>query len=372
MQHPPVTGVPPRPTRPMGLRRARWAADEASSAAEISQRATALRAMTTMYAIGPVVGFVAALMPHQGPFFAGPVVLIAASGLAIAGALRLFGRRLPRVGIDLLAFYAVGALTAADVLSQSGSSPFSLFLFWVVIHAALFESRLRLIAVLAMTVVGVAVSVVSNDSSGDGLIRWLTQSAAMALTGAVIFYQRAQSRNLTKMLDQQARTDPLTELGNRRAFESAVEREVRLVTRARGPFALALLDLDHLKRVNDVAGHLAGDRALRAAADAIRARLRATDDGFRPGGDEFAVLLRGCDAEQGAAVAEEMLDWLRQHHPGITLSVGVAACPDHGLDPDALVGAADAALYRAKQHGRDRVVVAAPPAAPLVEPPGTD
>lgn len=372
MQLPPVTGVPPRPPRPMGSRRARWAQDEASSATVESQRASALRAMTLMFAFGPAVGFIAVLLPHQQPFNATPVVAIALSGLVIAAGLRLFGRRLPTVGVDALAFFAVGAITAADVLSGSSSSPFSLFLSWVVIHAALFERRAKLAGVLTITVIGAAIAVLANDFSGDGLVRWLTQSAAMGLTGVVIHYQREQSRALTRLLDQQARTDPLTGLGNRRAFEHVVEREVRLVSRARGPFALALLDLDHLKQINDRQGHAGGDRALKAAADAIRARLRATDDGFRPGGDEFAVLLRGCDAEQGAAVAAEMLAWLRQHHPDLSLSVGVAACPVHGFDPDALVSAADAALYRAKELGRGRVEVAPAITGPVVEPVGSD
>jgi diguanylate cyclase (GGDEF)-like protein len=165
--------------------------------------------------------------------------------------------------------------------------------------------------------------------------------------------------------------DPLTGLPNRRAFERALAREVERARRSGSGLAVALLDLDRFKGINDRYGHPAGDRALIQTARRIHDALRETDMVARYGGEEFAILLPGISAEEGSAEALRGVERARSMvartplvlGPGLpplslTLSGGVALYPRDARDGPGLVRAADQALYRAKEGGRDRVLSA--------------
>jgi two-component system cell cycle response regulator len=167
-------------------------------------------------------------------------------------------------------------------------------------------------------------------------------------------------------LAELARTDPLTGLANRRAFRARLDDEVKRARRYRTPLACVMMDLDHLKPINDELGHAAGDVAIEAVAEVIRRELRETDFGARYGGDEFVILLPHTAATEAGVFAERVIERLREAavevdgrvlHLGASL--GVAALGDDALDGDAgeaLVRRADAALYEAKRSGRGRVV----------------
>jgi diguanylate cyclase (GGDEF)-like protein len=162
-----------------------------------------------------------------------------------------------------------------------------------------------------------------------------------------------------------AMTDPLTHLYNSRWLRDAAERDLRRAARDRQPVALLLLDLDHFKMVNDSAGHAAGDLLLQRVAMQLRAAVRGTDAVVRLGGEEFVVLLHAAGAEQAARVRESPRLAVRKVPmprscllARLTVSVGVAAHPEHGLDLDQLLAAADRAMYAAKHAGRDHVAVA--------------
>ena len=165
---------------------------------------------------------------------------------------------------------------------------------------------------------------------------------------------------LLERLEEIALTDALTNLPNRRAWDDELVRAVARARRTGEPLALAMIDVDDFKSFNDTFGHAAGDAFLGEAARCWREALRVTDFLARYGGEEFAVLLPGCAGEQAATLAER----LRSATPGLlTCSVGIALL-DAAEDPDSLVRRADAALYAAKRHGRDRVVAADPWPAP--------
>ena len=182
---------------------------------------------------------------------------------------------------------------------------------------------------------------------------------------------------LREALRTQSIKDPLTGLYNRRYLTEMMEREIRRAVRAEQPLGVLILDLDHFKKFNDTYGHDAGDTVLRETASFLSKSIRVEDIVCRFGGEEFVVILPTADLAAAHARAERIrskLHLLTVLHQGqsvgtITVSVGVAALPMHGTSPKELLDAADAALYRAKREGRDRVVDADPPVATDAEPP---
>lgn len=171
---------------------------------------------------------------------------------------------------------------------------------------------------------------------------------------------------LREALRTQSIRDPLTGLYNRRYLEEMLEREIRRAVRAEQSLGILMLDLDHFKRFNDTYGHDAGDAVLRETGWFLAKSIRAEDIVCRFGGEEFVVILPTADLEAARSRAERIRSKLRELtvlHQGqsvgvITVSVGVAALPTHGTSAKELVQAADAALYRAKREGRDRVITA--------------
>jgi len=160
--------------------------------------------------------------------------------------------------------------------------------------------------------------------------------------------------------------DPLTGLGNRRAFDEALEIELARARRYDQPLGLVMLDVDHFKRFNDTHGHQAGDRALAAVGTVLRHRGRREDRACRVGGEEFAVLLPGADGTAAAEVAERLrraVEALDLPEGPVTVSLGSTSTRGAMRAHD-LVADADARLYAAKARGRNRVVGEVP--APLV------
>lgn len=176
----------------------------------------------------------------------------------------------------------------------------------------------------------------------------------------------AALQQINQQLQQQAIRDGLTGLYNRRYLDATLAREIQRATRHQQPLAVIMLDIDHFKRVNDTYGHDAGDALLREMGTFLQARTRGEDIACRYGGEEFMLVLPGAaleDTRQRAELLRAELQMLIVQHQGqalerVTVSLGVAVFPNHGMSTDALIRAADQALYQAKRTGRDRVVVA--------------
>ena len=171
-------------------------------------------------------------------------------------------------------------------------------------------------------------------------------------------------------LHDQAITDALTGLYNRRHFQDNLDKEMRRCEREERPLSLLLLDLDHFKQYNDRWGHTQGDEELRRVGAQVTKSIRSTDMAFRYGGEEFAVLLPSCTKEQANEVAEKIRVAVgaHGHRAGVlgrtTVSIGVATFPQDGRAARVLVDAADGALYAAKAAGRDRVSLTGAPVPP--------
>jgi diguanylate cyclase (GGDEF)-like protein/PAS domain S-box-containing protein len=200
-----------------------------------------------------------------------------------------------------------------------------------------------------------------NPSLGEAELSFKTTFAAqVGLSVANI--------RLREALRAQSTKDPLTGLYNRRYLQEMLDREIRRAIRSEQHLGVLMLDLDHFKKFNDTYGHEAGDAVLRETASFLVRSIRVEDFVCRYGGEEFVVVLPTADLRAAEARAERIRSKLRDlvvMHDGrslglITVSVGVAALPDHGTSEKELLQAADAALYRAKREGRDRVIVADP------------
>jgi diguanylate cyclase (GGDEF)-like protein len=158
-----------------------------------------------------------------------------------------------------------------------------------------------------------------------------------------------------------ATTDEMTGLANHRRFRERLREEMARRRRNGEALALLVLDVDRFKCYNDAYGHLAGDDALRIVAGILRQCVRDVDLAARYGGEEFAVLLPATDAAAAAKVAERIRSAVEHQefpHSAITVSIGVSDLALAGEDADALIASADAALYRAKREGRNRVALA--------------
>jgi diguanylate cyclase (GGDEF)-like protein len=207
-------------------------------------------------------------------------------------------------------------------------------------------------------------------------------------TNAVVRWARELVRELnekTRALEEsrealhaQATRDTVTGLWNRSAILDVAERGLRRARHQGSPFAVVLADLDWFKDINDAYGHLAGDRALYETARRMQALVRPHDAVGRWGGEEFLVVLPDCDLAEAAALAERLRAGLAAEEirpaeappVSLTSSFGVAAAePGEPVSAEALIRAADHALYRAKRRGRNRVEAAEPELAGPVQPP---
>jgi diguanylate cyclase (GGDEF)-like protein len=173
-------------------------------------------------------------------------------------------------------------------------------------------------------------------------------------------------------IEELATRDPLTNLPNRRSFDERLAAEAARSRRYGHPFGLIMMDLDRFKLINDEYGHPAGDEVLRYIAKIIEANVRETDLPARVGGEEFAIILPESNQKEVRAVAEKLRGAVAMHDlpqkhgipPGkrITISAGACCSSGHLVTPESMISIADAALYRSKNDGRDRVTMAPPSA----------
>ncbi|SEP22408.1 GGDEF domain-containing protein [Trujillonella endophytica] len=292
-----------------------------------------------------------------------------AAVLAVLGAIALLcdPRTLDRFGAFL--GIGVGAVLMTCVLnvitedpSAAGQAFFAFPVLWVASHLR----RGAVVVVTALAVLGDLAALVLLLPVEDAVIDVVFFGAVLVLVATMLVRAGSVQEGLVRALEEQATVDSLTGLLNRRVFDEALEHALDRAPRREGT-ALVLLDVDSFKQINDRHGHPVGDDALVHLAGLIRRHVRVGDAVLsRLGGDELAVLLPGCSASVAARRADVLLQAVRStplRLPdggllAVSVSVGVAHAPDHASGVRGLYTAADAALYRAKRAGRDRVEVA--------------
>ena len=213
---------------------------------------------------------------------------------------------------------------------------------------------------------------------GEDARKWLADLREISSTVGEFLSLSIWNVRLRETLSSQSIKDPLTGLFNRRYMEETLQHEIYRAARKQHQIGILMADIDHFKDFNDLHGHAAGDAVLLELASFFKSRMRRTDVVCRYGGEEFTLLLPESSLEDSGQRAEQLraeVRNLRANYAGqtlglITLSVGVAAYPSNGTTPDELLRAADTALYRAKQEGRDRVALAG--AASALDPRASD
>jgi diguanylate cyclase (GGDEF)-like protein len=310
-----------------------------------------------LFFAGAVVCGVGGLLKADLTDGARTVQLAVAGGLGLLGALVLAtpGRRRVIQGGALASLVLIGSMIG----TSNAIGPTAFFLFWPLVHLAYFSSRawVRAAVALMTAVVGVASAV--NPFTVNRMDTFVGTVVSVGLMTGLVRLMTERELALRRALADAANTDALTGLLNRRGIEPELERLL-----AAGRLSVVMVDLDHFKRYNDRHGHLVGDEALRRVAGVLTAAAGAEDRVARFGGEEFTVALTGADAPAAEAYAGRVMAALREEDVAdelrLTVSVGVATLGADGATVDALLRQADAALYRAKASGRDRVASAAP------------
>ena len=288
---------------------------------------------------------------------------VSAVGYAMTLALWVRRRNLPEHAADASGYLCCALATVVTAASHDPATPFALFYLWVTVVSCHFLPVRR--AVPQMLVVTPCYAAALALTGGTfPWFRWALLSITVLVVGASVTAMRARLAALVGVLADSARTDPLTGLRNRRAFEETLAVELERAARTGDTVSLIIGDLDHFKAINDDFGHPVGDEVLARAAQAVARAVRRVDVPFRMGGEEFAVIAPSTDLASAHLLAErireEVLGAFSLGGPReLTMSLGVAAYPEHGPDGVSLVAQADAACYQAKARGRNRSVTAA-------------
>lgn len=313
---------------------------------------TSGKALGVIYVAGAAVGLIALGVPHGRHFNSLADVVISAMALIVGAWAWRRGTLGPREASVLL---VIGTLAVSGgVYSGKGdyvSISAAVIYIWLALLAALFLSPVRTWVHLAV-IAGAYAVVLALDGNSGAPAEWLFITGTATVTAVVTLAIRTE---LVLMSER----DPLTGLPNRAGLERVLEREIAAARRSATPLAVAVIDLDDFKSLNDKRGHLAGDEALVSTARSWETELRGSDVLARFGGDEFVVVLPGSRALQAGRVIQRM----RSADGTWRFSAGLASW-DGSESPIQLIARADAALYEAKAKDRSRTVVLARPTAP--------
>lgn len=323
-----------------------------------------VRVLASLYTAGATLVLLTVLLPHAPGAIEAGLLAVAVNAYAIGGLLFWQARRLPVWALPAVLAWGSTLVTVLAYCSAQAPSPLVFFYLWVFLYSAYFFSRS--VAIGQILYVGIlygALLLVRPPPTG-AVAWWVVGMATLLIAGIVIRFMRDHVELLIARLSDAARSDPLTQLPNRRGFRELLDLELERARRGGAPMSVLAGDLDHFKEVNDRCGHHVGDAVLQRVGELLRDGVRQIDAAARIGGEEFAVVLPGADAQAAFAVAERLRCALRDAFADatvpITISFGIASHPAHAETAASLVRAADEALYGAKESGRNRSVIHSP------------
>lgn len=320
------------------------------------------RTLALLFAAGASLSLVLFLaLPHPEADVPGMLATIAVTFAITAW---VVGRadRIPAGAYPWLVVLGTVLITVGIHFRGEPTAPHALFYLWIVFYSCYFLRRITAVAQLALALAAYGlVLTLADEPHGEALELWLVAASGLVVSGALITMLKSQVDGMVLQLADAARTDPLTGLLNRRGLEETFELEVERSRRGEHPLSLLIGDLDGFKKVNDLFGHHAGDQALARAGEVLSREKRRIDRLARFGGEEFALIAPDTDGQEAFMLAERLRISLREEFAGdeipLTISFGLATRPKHGTSRQELVGAADDALYAAKELGRDRTVI---------------
>jgi diguanylate cyclase (GGDEF)-like protein len=307
-----------------------------------------------IYAIAGLDGAIEGFIPGDPSYSLLPVFVV----WAMAALLAVAGPRLPRWTMALNGPLGV-ALVAYTLMTTPGPGDAAFLYALPVFWTTFFFGRRGAGAILVCTALGQAGALLLMPAVDSYPGRWIDVMVSACGVALVVLVLEHRNELLLERLAEEARTDPLTGLLNRRGFDEHAARELAHIRRDGSPIALATLDIDYFKQVNDEWGHLVGDRVLAHLAEVLDSEARVIDVSARLGGEEFAVLMPGSDEAGAEAFIERVRASLARPRPDlpvVRISAGIVATADAPDLPTMLEGA-DGALYAAKRGGRDRTVV---------------
>lgn len=306
---------------------------------------TMARAGAVLFAAGGSLALLSLAVPHWR--IAHPVqsALMAVPALPTAALLWLFAEHIPEWAIHALLVLAAVQLSLGVYFLGAGAAGATAggYYTWISIFAFYFLRRRVALAHLAFMGAAYAAALLAVHARG-GPAQWIVTMGTAAVGGLVV-------GSLADRLRQQAGTDVLTGLANRRSWEQTLDRELARAWRLHLPVAVVVIDLDDFKALNDRYGHGAGDKVLADLGDTIRGVLRSNDTGIRLGGEEVLLLLADAREVGAREVLARLSSQWSKVQPGVTFSAGICVVGD--VSPGEAVAAADAALYRAKSDGRN-------------------
>src|SRR3954468_19542043 len=317
------------------------------------------RAQGGFFVFGGVLALVSLLLPHSSRVIDLGIAGLGASACLSGLVMLLVPQLMPPRALTFVLLCGSLLISFGIYFTQSTASVYALLYVWVAFQAAYFFPPRDVVGhvVAAGLTYALALSAVPGS---DRAQRWLLLFGVVVVIVLMVAVLRERVNRLIERLADAARTDARTGLLNRRGFQELMEVETERALRSSRPLSIVVGDLDHFKHLNDRFGHAAGDLALRRFGEIASSASRRIDAGARIGGEEFALLLP--DTEQHAAylLAERLRRAVKE--PGVdgelpSVSFGVASFPSHAADAEALMHAADQALYAAKALGRDRSVI---------------
>ena len=296
------------------------------------------------------------------------LVLLAIAAITLLVIQQLRGRIRETLLLTIEGAIGLGLAGMLIALTGGAMSPFAFTLPLIVVGAAIVvtpEATLLLTAGAGATYLAAMAFDAQTKSGPPSEVALATAGInliALCLIAYVGMAIGREQRRAREDANRQATEDPLTGLKTRPYLFAALDREVDRSRRTGRSFCLLMIDLDDLKSINDGLGHLHGDRALRIVGDVVRTGIRRIDTGARFGGDEFVVLLPETDPTGGWVLAEKIRQGVAEAELAVdgvpiptSVSVGMVTYPQDGQTVRALLECADAAMYRSKRAGRDRV-----------------